>query len=79
MEMTELLAWAEQQREEHLDHLKTLRRYRGHALNMMARETAMRHERTAITQFELVIDGLRKEVEHGASSARDGTDTSTEV
>ena len=77
MNPNELLAWAEERREEHFGYLKHLQAPRNRPTNVSRRREAIRHEQDTIKQFELVIDGLRKEVERGESrtTARDGTST----
>ena len=77
MNPKELLTWAEERREEHFYYLKHLRAPRNRPINISRRREAIRHEQDTIKQFELVIDGLRKEVERGESrtNARDGTST----
>lgn len=77
MNPNELLAWAEERREEHFAYLKHLQAPRNRPISIGRRREAIRHEQDTIKQFELVIDRLRKEVEcgEGRTTARDGTDT----
>lgn len=75
MTLDELLAWSDERRRAHQEYLEHLVKTRRRAINKMQREDAIRHQREVVKQFELVVDGLRREVENGAraTNTRDGT------
>lgn len=67
MDMDQLLAWTDERIVLHRKRLRKLSEHREKSMTVTAWRNVIRRQQEVVREFEIVADGLRKELEHAGA------------